>query len=539
MEEYRAKRKMKKLFEIKPADSEFYDTKIKDFLPEKIIDIHTHIWKEEKSGITRLQKRGPTWPSLAAKTNPAEHLIQTYKLLLPGKNVTPLIFNSPAIDGDTDKLNNYVTRAAKKHSLPSLMLSRPEWTEDEFEKKMLCGGFSGAKPYLSFAPEYLPSNEIRVFDFMPPSQLEILNRHGLILMLHIPRPGRLKDPVNLAQILEIEKTFPRLKLIIAHAGRAYCPTDAGDAFNTLKKTKNMMFDISANTNAAVFHKLIQTFGPGKILFGSDLPITSMRMKRVCRGGMYVNIVPEGLYGDVSGDRHMEEAGAADAAKLTFFLYEEIYAFRKAAIKSGLNSKDIEDVFCNNAEKLFKDSKTAAGKEQLMMELPENELRKYTAGPALPEGYAIRTYRKNDETKYLKLMRNAGFEGWSNLESCMKSALPGGTFFITHKESGAFAGTCSAWHNPSETHPSGGELSWLAVDPRHRGLRIGETLCKAVISRFREAGYTDIYLKTDDFRLAAIKTYLKLGFIPVYSSAGMKGRWKKIYKDLNAHMKELK
>lgn len=38
-------------------------------------------------------------------------------------------------------------------------------------------------------------------------------------MLHIPRDGRLKDPVNLAQMMEIEEKYPKVKLIIAHVGR--------------------------------------------------------------------------------------------------------------------------------------------------------------------------------------------------------------------------------------------------------------------------------------------------------------------------------
>jgi hypothetical protein len=35
-------------------------------------------------------------------------------------------------------------------------------------------------------------------------------------MLHIPRDGRLKDPVNLRQMIEIEQAYPRL--FIVHGG---------------------------------------------------------------------------------------------------------------------------------------------------------------------------------------------------------------------------------------------------------------------------------------------------------------------------------
>jgi hypothetical protein len=153
-------------------------------------------------------------------------------------------------------------------------------------------------------------------------------------------------------MLEIERTYPNIKLIIAHVGRAYCPEDVGDAFATLAKTEKMMFDFSANTNAQVFEQLIRTVGPRRILFGSDLPITRMRMRRICNQGNYVNLVPRGLYGDVSEDPHMREVDGPEAEILSLFLYEQIEAFRRAAERTALTRRDIEDVFYYNAERMI-------------------------------------------------------------------------------------------------------------------------------------------------------------------------------------------
>ena len=171
----------------------------------------------------------------------------------------------------------------------------------------------------------------------------------------IPTHGRLKDPVNLAQMLEIEERYPNIKLIIAHVGRAYCHEDVGNAFEVLSKTKKMMFDFSANTNAAVFEQLIYAIGPKRILFGSDLPIARMRMRRVCENGIYINIVPKGLYGDVSGDKNMREVEGSEAAQLSFFMYEQIDAFRRAAKATGLTADDIKDIFYNNGMSLIKNA----------------------------------------------------------------------------------------------------------------------------------------------------------------------------------------
>ena len=59
-------------------------------------------------------------------------------------------------------------------------------------------------------------------------------------MLHIPRPGRMKDPVNIGQILEIKREFPNVRLIVAHIGRAYTKDDLGDAFEQLKEAPDLM-----------------------------------------------------------------------------------------------------------------------------------------------------------------------------------------------------------------------------------------------------------------------------------------------------------
>jgi uncharacterized protein len=334
---------------IKPFDVEFYQQKLRNFLPERIIDIHTHVWLDEHRKKNRAaETRLVAWPLKVAKDNSIDNLQKTYKLLFPGKQVSALMFSYAEIGDNLDILNNYVTQCSQKSGFPALIFASPIWNADEFKNKILAGGFIGAKVYLSLAPAYIPTNQVCIFDFAPIHQLKALNDLAGILMLHIPRPNRLKDPVNLAQLLEIEEKYPNIKLIVAHVGRAYCNEDIGNAFDILSKTRNMLFDISANSNQFVFEQLIKAVGPKRILFGSDLPILCMRARRITENGTYLNIVPKGLYGDVSDDKNMREVIDAEAEKITFFLYEEIDAFRQAANSTGLTKSDVEDIFYNNA-----------------------------------------------------------------------------------------------------------------------------------------------------------------------------------------------
>jgi len=344
---------MQTLFEIKDVDRKCYKDYLEDFLPDNIVDMHTHVWLSKfRRSLPQSPVRAVTWPSLVAKDNSIEDLIETYRLMFPGKKVTPLIFSSVKAGDKIDEANEYISDCSHREGVPALLYACPWWSAEELELKIVEGGFLGIKVYLNLSPSYIPQNEIRILDFLPHHQLEVIDKLGLIVMLHIPRKDRFKDPVNQQQILEIHDKYKDVKLIIAHVGRAYCNDDLGDSFEVLKGADRLLYDFSANTNSWIFEQLIKAVGTKRILFGSDLPILRMRMKRIEKDGIYVNIVPKGIYGDTSGDKNMAEAEGDEAEKLTFFMYEEIKAFRKASEAASLSRKDVEDVFYNNAVNLI-------------------------------------------------------------------------------------------------------------------------------------------------------------------------------------------
>jgi len=195
--------------------------------------------------------------------------------------------------------------------------------------------------------------------------------------------------------------------------------------------------------------------------------------------------------------------------------------------------------------------------QLQMVWPERLL----ASPPhvlVPPGYAMRQFAPSDADVYLALMAKAGFKSWDHeqIEKVLPSVLPGGWFLVEHAATGRLVATAMARHRPQVSHlqlahsghvriedatphPDGGELSWVAADPEHKGKRLGMAVCAAVVARFLDAGYRRIYLLTDDHRLAAIRVYLALGFEPFLARddpstslrAGMAERWQEILKQL--------
>lgn len=161
-------------------------------------------------------------------------------------------------------------------------------------------------------------------------------------------------------------------------------------------------------------------------------------------------------------------------------------------------------------------------------------------PGLPEGYLLRTFRDADREAWIALMRSVGFDEWGydTLKHALSVALPEGIFFIEHSSTRELAATTMACHGATELHPFGGELGWVAVSPGHRGKRLSSIACAEVTRRFLSAGYRDIYLKTDDWRLPAIKTYLNLGYVPLLCSSDMEERWRLICRNLELRFEEL-
>ena len=283
-------------------DRKVYREKLSGFLPDLIVDAHVHLWTPEcREGFAHPASL-VSWPDLVAADCTWEDLAASYETMFPGKKVLPVLMTTPTCRLEIG--NRYVEGLIRKTGLPAFYCIRPETGEEEI-REAFAKGFTGVKPYLNYAPSYIPAKEIRIYDFITPAQLRLMDELEGAVMLHIARDGRLADPVNVAQLMEIDREYPHARVIVAHVGR--------------------------------------------LLFGSDMPITKMRMYRVTEKGNYVNVVPRGLYGDVSGDVHMRESDERD---ITTFMYEELLAFKAAAEECGLSRAEVEKVMAGNALRIF-------------------------------------------------------------------------------------------------------------------------------------------------------------------------------------------
>ena len=336
---------------VNDYDREVYEKELKSFLPEEFIDIHTHIWSSKLSRQGN-PNGGSTWVDRVADEMSGDELMDTYRQLFPDNKITPLVFGG--CNHVIAESNAYVYEAQQRYGFPILTRTEYSMTGEELAAEVHAHGSLGLKPYQTNCPPYIPADEIRIFDFLPESHLAEANRYGWIVMLHIARSARLRDKVNLAQLMEIERKYPNVKLVVAHIGRAYSKQDIGDAFEILKNTKNMYFDFTANLCDDAISACIEAVGCKRLMFGSDLPIASMRMYRVTdETGWYKNVVPRGLYGDVSGDAHIQES---DEQNITLMIYEQLRSLRRVAQQLHLSDSQIEDIMFGNSKKLLDDAR---------------------------------------------------------------------------------------------------------------------------------------------------------------------------------------
>ena len=171
--------------------------------------------------------------------------------------------------------------------------------------------------------------------------------------------------------------------------------------------------------------------------------------------------------------------------------------------------------------------------QLQMVWPEHLLNTPPA-VQLPPGYRMRTYHQGDKPRFYRVMELAGFTGWDDevLQPWLPRILQEGWFMAVHEESGEIVATAMALRDQSEFHTPGGELGWVAGGPAHSGCGLGTAVCSAATARMMDEGYRIVHLYTEDWRLPALKTYLKLGYVPLLSRPERPDRWRVICAQLH-------
>ena len=156
---------------------------------------------------------------------------------------------------------------------------------------------------------------------------------------------------------------------------------------------------------------------------------------------------------------------------------------------------------------------------------------------LPEGFNFRSFdgSEKDIDSWLDIVQHGLTDGKQTPE-LFKSAMEGHPDYLPEhvyfvEENGAACATISVFCNDETKH---GYVHMVAAKPEVRGKGIGIALAKFAVNKLIEGGMQEAHLTTDDFRIPAIKTYLKAGFEPcLEGSEDFASRWEAIMAKINA------
>jgi len=325
-------------------DAVFYEGELRDFLPRRIIDCHTHIGLADHVGQLPDERRREMWALDVAQELPVEQLNAWNARLFPGHDTQACAFGWPIRECDLERSNAYVAQSAAQLRA-TFLVTDPRWPPGRVRDLVTGGGFAGLKPYPDLAGE-AASSEAAIPEYFPESHQGVAEELGLVVMLHLPRRERLRDPRNLAEVRALSQARPTVPVIVAHIGRAYTMSFAEGSLHQLADLENVHFDFAMNLNAQVIALCLREVGASRLLYGSDLPIGLMRGMREHRGDQYINYTD----GDYvwNTDRKPPEVEAT----YTLFLYEQLRAFRLASEQTGLSEGDLVNVFSGNLARLL-------------------------------------------------------------------------------------------------------------------------------------------------------------------------------------------
>jgi len=175
---------------------------------------------------------------------------------------------------------------------------------------------------------------------------------------------------------------------------------------------------------------------------------------------------------------------------------------------------------NNIEKLS---------PQLVMSMSLENVDE-NAAVTLPDGYFLREFSEGgeDEAAWDRIIAASFKDPGISFEKLMRPDAeyrPERIFFVCCGDEPV--ATAAAWflQRWGEDH---GLIHMVGALPGHSGKGLGVAVVAAALQKLKKEGRLFAVLTTDDFRLPAIKSYLKLGFRPRIVDDNQPERWKKIY-----------
>lgn len=361
---------MKLVTDLTEKDRALLDHCIDGFLPQRIFDVHTHLFH------TRHFAKGKQPVFLeAGRGYGMADFQEAMSRWMPDRKVEGLFFGYPSAGndrvGENAWLNEQVAPLAKTTNNRALVLAAPTDDPAEVRRLMSTGVFVGIKPYRLYA-DVPDTREAEIESFAPEWMWEACHDHDGIMVLHIMLADGVTDPRNVEAIRRLCRKYPRCRLVLAHVARSFNYRHAREGLHHLVDLDNVVIDTSAVTQAGAFRAALEILGPRRVLWGSDYMVSELRGSCVTQGDGFTWIYSE------------EEA----AKKLTIFGdytlvgIESLMCLREACEDTGMNESDLRDIFRGNALRLLTPHLSSPAKQASGPELWAKAKTKISCGTGL-------------------------------------------------------------------------------------------------------------------------------------------------------------
>ena len=327
------------MIEYTQTDNFIYNNEIKPYLPHRIFDVHAHL---------QIPRFHPDLDSYSLTKDPHLHTIDLptlkkwWQTLFPNIQTGGLVLGTPSKQCDINGINQYLGENIQASDLRFSILTGPQLSSDELERQIIALKPQGLKPYMCFS-RLEKINESGICDIIPESQIALADKYGLVITLHVAKSRGMADVDNLNDITRLVKQYPHCHFILANCGRCFIAPNMEDALKKLPVAPNLWIDTSAVCDTGVFLYLFDRYDRTRILFGTDLVMAS---------GFRGNYIRMGTSWEWITEEKIHRPGGQEI-RATFAAYENLCAMLHAAKFCRVTEVERNNIFFNNAAKLFK------------------------------------------------------------------------------------------------------------------------------------------------------------------------------------------
>ncbi len=316
------------------VDRLFFERELASFVPDRIYDAHCHLWSAD-------HYRAP-FGDLPENVGAREYFALIDQLH-PGREVSALFIPMPSKRELMPLANAWIAKetAAAPRSCRGSYFVKPEDDPEQVREAVRHHKLAGLKCYHTMA-DVSPTWEADIPAYLPEEIVRVANEEGWVITLHIVKSRAVADAGNIACIRRYCETYPNMKLILAHSGRGFQPAHNLQGLPQLKGLDNLWFDTSANCEPLAHAAIIKILGHERLMYGSDLPVSHFRGRSVAAADSFL-----WLYGEtpVWGEKHTR----IDPVLVGL---EHLRSLKWACWSVGLSDAAVEDIFYNNAARLF-------------------------------------------------------------------------------------------------------------------------------------------------------------------------------------------